>query len=77
MDNPEYINKNNTKEVFMCVVCVEFAKGKLNFSEARKALAEIALNSKDLEHVQEVFETIYRAEQGQDQPELKRIQPIG
>lgn len=47
----------------MCIVCVEMAKGKLNFAEAKRALKEIAMDSEYREHVQEVTELIRQAEQ--------------
>lgn len=47
----------------MCVVCIEFAKGRLNRSEARRALAEIAIDPKQEKHVQEVLNTLNEEEQ--------------
>jgi hypothetical protein len=42
----------------MCIVCVEMAKGKLTNSEAKRALAEVSLDSKQKSHAQDVIEAI-------------------
>ena len=56
----------------MCIVCIEVAKGKLNRSEARRALAELALDPEQEKHVQEVIRSLNKTEQ-----ETKKILPPG
>jgi len=45
----------------MCILCVEFQKGKLNIQEARKALTELTseknMSSEDFWHYIELFES--------------------
>jgi hypothetical protein len=45
----------------MCIVCVEMAKGKLNQCEAKRALAEVAIDPKNKQHAREVTESIDNA----------------
>ena len=54
----------------MCVVCTEMAKGKLNRSEARRALDEMALDPAQEEHVRQVTEELNKSE-----PKPKKILP--
>jgi hypothetical protein len=47
----------------MCIVCVEMAKGTLNRSEARRALGEIAMDSAQKEHAQQVIRAINKEQE--------------
>lgn len=46
----------------MCLICVEFAKGKLTTREARRALGEMATGM-ERQHVEELKKTLQAADE--------------
>ncbi|MCC6808393.1 MAG: hypothetical protein IT381_13295 [Deltaproteobacteria bacterium] len=50
----------------MCLICVEFAKGKLTTREARRALGEMAV-ALDRTHVEELKRTLAEADAKQNE----------
>jgi hypothetical protein len=52
----------------MCIICIDFDRGALKVSEARRALGEMRTKL-DAEHVQEVEQKLAEAEQEDDQPD--------
>jgi hypothetical protein len=45
----------------MCIICIDFARGALKVSEARRALGEMR-STLDPEHVREVEQQLEKAE---------------
>jgi hypothetical protein len=63
----------------MCIVCIEIAKGKLTHTEARRALAEIAMDPEQIEHVRDVLDDLDWAEKEVEEELVSKrvqIQPI-
>jgi hypothetical protein len=50
----------------MCIICVDFEKGKLTTKEARRALGELA-SGLDKRHVEELEAVLARAEEAPPQ----------
>lgn len=49
----------------MCIICIQFDKGKLTVREAKNALAEMVIfsdNDVELEHLQGVADKLYELE---------------